>query len=210
MPPARANRMSRLRPSSATEEELPWSRLGRADSRSVGARSEVTPAGTSSATAPRPNRPPRPVASNPGGTGVSPGKYSGSGGFSAVVSASLSGRVGAGWVVRPERPDEELPPEPPSSPPGFAASAMSLVATAPAGEGAGAVVTVELDAVVVVDDGRLVVVDRPVPPEDGMDVLVVEGPGLGVEVEVVVVSASSSAGTVVVVVEGSEVVVVVV
>ena len=73
-------------------------------------------------------------------------------------------------------------------------------------------VSVEPDAVVVVDDGRVVVVDRPVPPGDGMDVLVVEGPGpvVGVDVEVVVVSASSSAGTVVVVVEGSEMVVVVV
>ena len=72
--------------------------------------------------------------------------------------------------------------------------------------------SVEPDAVVVVDDGRVVVVDRPVPPGDGMDVLVVEGPGpvVGVDVEVVVVSASSSAGTVVVVVEGSEMVVVVV
>ncbi|HKY75157.1 MAG TPA: hypothetical protein VJS45_03385 [Acidimicrobiia bacterium] len=80
------------------------------------------------------------------------------------------------------------------------------------GESAGAVVTVEFGSVVVVDDGRLVVVDRPVPPEDGMDVLVVEGPGpvVGVDVEVVVVSASSSAGTVVVVVEGSEMVAVVV
>jgi hypothetical protein len=74
------------------------------------------------------------------------------------------------------------------------------------------VVVVEPGAVVVVDDGRVVVVDRPVPPEDGVDVLVVEGPGpvVGVDVDVVGVSASSSAGTVVVVVEGSEKVVVVV
>jgi hypothetical protein len=85
-----------------------------------------------------------------------------------------------------------------------------LVATAPVGESAGAVATVE--TVVGVDDGWLVVVDRPVPPEDGMDVLVVEGPGpvVGVDVEVVVVSASSSAGTVLVVVEGPVMVVVVV
>jgi hypothetical protein len=87
-----------------------------------------------------------------------------------------------------------------------------LVATAPVGESAGAVATVEAGGVVEVDDGWLVVVDRPVPPEDGMDVLVVEGPGpvVGADVDVVVVSASSSAGTVVVEVEGSEMVVVVV
>jgi hypothetical protein len=89
-----------------------------------------------------------------------------------------------------------------------------LVTTAPAGEGAGAVVGVEPDAVVVVDDGRVVVVDRPEPPEDGMDVLVVELPGPVVvveeELEVVVAPESSSAGTVVVVVEGSFGVVVVV
>ncbi|MGH9009093.1 MAG: hypothetical protein ACRDYF_04510 [Acidimicrobiia bacterium] len=87
-----------------------------------------------------------------------------------------------------------------------------MTTTVPAGEGAGAVVVVEPGAVVVVDDGRVVVVDRPVPPEDGMDVLVVEGSGpvVGVDVDVVVVSASSSAGTVVVVENGSVVVVVVV
>jgi hypothetical protein len=90
--------------------------------------------------------------------------------------------------------------------------AVSLVTTAPAGERAGAVVTVEPGGVVVGDDGRVVVVDRPVPPEDGMDVLVVEGPGpvVGVDVDVVVVPASSSAGTVVVVEDGSVGVVVVV
>ncbi|MCA1847149.1 MAG: hypothetical protein LC792_28945, partial [Actinobacteria bacterium] len=98
------------------------------------------------------------------------------------------------------------PPEP--SPP-----ALSLVTTAPAGEDAGAVVLVEPGAVDVVDDGRVVVVDRPEPPEDGMDVPVVElrGPVLvGVEVDVVVAPESLSAGTVVVVEERSVGVVVVV
>ena len=118
-------------------------------------------------------------------------------------------------MVRPEPGEDVPPPEAPLSPPELAlpsAESKSLATTAPAGEGAGAVVTVEPDGVVVGDDGRVVVVDRPVPPEDGMDVLVVEGPGpvVGVDVDVVVVSASSSAGTVVVVEDGSVGVVVVV
>ena len=102
---------------------------------------------------------------------------------------------------------------PPSSPPGLAASAVSVVTTAPVEEEAGAVVVLEPGGVAVVDDGRVVAVDRPEPPEDGRDVLVVELPGLDVEVEgevVVGAPALSSAGTVVVVGEGSVVVVVVV
>jgi hypothetical protein len=81
-----------------------------------------------------------------------------------------------------------------------------LVTTAPAGEGAGAVVLVEPGTVVVVDDDRFVFVDRPEPPEDGMDVLVVERPGPVVvveELDVVVATESSSAGEVEVVVEES-------
>jgi hypothetical protein len=155
-------------------------------------------------TAPTPKRPPTPEGSN---------QFDGSGGRSVVVSASLSGRDGEGWVLRPEPRDVALPPEAPLlSPRPALPSAVSLVTTAPAGERAGAEVTVEPGGVVVGDDGRVVVVDRPVPPEDGMDVLVVEGPGpvVGVDVDVVVVPASSSAGTVVVVEDGSVGVVVVV
>src|SRR5205085_634435 len=82
-----------------------------------------------------PKRPPRPEESN----------QFGSGGATEGTSAFLSGRVGAGWVLRPEPavpPDEVLPPETPLSSPGFPPSAVSLVTTAPAGEGAGAVVVV--------------------------------------------------------------------
>jgi len=79
-----------------------------------------------------------------------------------------------------------------------------LVTTAPAGEEAGAVVLVEPGTVVVVDDDRFLSVDRSEPPEDGMDVLVVELPGPVVvveELDVVVAPESSSAGEVEVVVE---------
>ena len=103
-----------------------------------------------------------------------------------------------------------------SSPAALAPPALSsVVTTAPAGEGAGAVVLVEPGAVVVVDDdGRVSLVDRPEPPEDGMDVLVVELPGpvvvVVVELDVVMAPESLSAGTVVVVVEERSVGVVVV
>jgi hypothetical protein len=91
-----------------------------------------------------------------------------------------------------------------------------LVTTAPAGEEAGAVVLVEPGTVVVVDDDRFLLVDRPEPPEDGVDVLVMELPGpvvLVEELDVVVAPESSSAGAVEVVVDdgsGEPVVVVVV
>jgi len=117
-------------------------------------------------------------------------------------------------VLRPEPPDEVLPPEAPTSPAALAPPAGSLVTTAPAGEGAGAVVLVEPGTVVVVDDDRFLFVDRPEPPEDGMDVLVVELPGpvvvVVVELDGVVAPGSLSAGAVVVVEEGSVGVVVVV
>jgi hypothetical protein len=104
----------------------------------------------------------------------------------------------------------------PSSPSAPASSVVSLGTTAPVGEKAGAVVLVEPGVAVGGEDvGRVVVVDRPDPPEDGRDVLVVEprGPVVVVEGELDVVVApasSSSAGSVVVVGEGSVVVVVVV
>ena len=201
--------MSRLKASRAPEEEEElWSWLGRADSESVRASSGVTPAGTWAVGGTAPKRPPRPEVSNPGGTGVSPGNDSGSGGGTAAASVVLSGRVGEGWVLRPEPPGKVLPAEAPTSPAALAPPALSsLVTTAPAGEGAGAVVLVEPGAVVVVDDdGRVSLVDRPEPPEDGMDVLVVELPGRVVvveELEEVVAPDSLSAGAVVVVVEGS-------
>jgi hypothetical protein len=107
------------------------------------------------------------------------------------------------------RPDEVLPPEARLSPPEPAAPSIT---TAPAGEGAGAVVLVEPGTVVVVDVDRFLLVDRPEPPEDGVDVLVVElsGPVVVVEELDVVAPESLSAGAVVVVVEGSAAVVVVV
>jgi hypothetical protein len=101
-------------------------------------------------------------------------------------------------------------------------AAGSMATTTPAGEEAGAVVAVEAgDVVGEVDDGRVVVVVRPEPPElvDGGDVVLEVGSGPVVVVVVeeesgeVVAPEPVSPGAVVVVVveeEGSVVVVVVV
>ena len=199
-------------PSSAAEEGESWSRLGRADSESARASSEVTPAGTGAAFAPTPRRPPRPEASNPGGPGVSPGKQRVGGRFSGRLGVLVrAGRGGTGGAAGAAGR---------GAPAGGAAAVAGVQILGdvvghhrPGGEGAGAVVVVEPGAVVVVDDGRVLVVDRPDPPEDGRDVLVVESPGavevVDVELDVVVAPSSSSAGAVVVV-EGSVGVVVVV
>ena len=124
-----------------------------------------------------------------------------------LVSESLPGRVGEGWVVlRTDPPEGEVPADaPPASPPVTEAPAASFVTAAPAGGRAGSVVVVGAVAGVD-DDGRVVVVDLPRPPEDWRVVLVVDGSVGAVEGEVdVVVVLESSSGVVVVVVEDGSV-----
>src|SRR5262245_23381385 len=127
-PTAMARSMRRLKPSStADDREEPRSRLERADSDAVGVASGVSPVGLGAASAPIPRSPPTAEGSNQlasGGLG------------SAVLSEATSGRVGDGWVLRPEPPDFPAA-EPPAAGP-VSPTGASVTTSAPAGEEAGA------------------------------------------------------------------------